>query len=78
MTDKYLGLPAHVGIERSDCFQHLVDRVWALIDGWNARMLSAGGKELLSKYVAQSIPVYAMSVFSLPKNICKSICDAIC
>ena len=41
MTDKYLGLPSHVGIERSDCFKHLVDRVWALIDGWNARMLSA-------------------------------------
>ena len=27
LTDKYLGLPTMVGVDRSDCFQHLVDRV---------------------------------------------------
>ncbi|XP_021303719.1 uncharacterized protein LOC110430385 [Sorghum bicolor] len=27
LTDKYLGLPALVGVDRSDCFQYLVDRV---------------------------------------------------
>ena len=25
-TNKYLGLPPIVGVDRSDCFQHLVDR----------------------------------------------------
>ena len=27
LNDKYLGLPALVGANRSDCFCHLIDRV---------------------------------------------------
>ena len=77
ISDKYLGLPSKVGIDRSDSFQYLVDRVCALIDSWMSKILSISGKETLLKAVAQTIPVYAMSVFNIPKNICKAICDAI-
>ena len=27
LNDKYLSLPTLVGVDRSDCFQHLIDRV---------------------------------------------------
>jgi len=36
-----------------------------------------GGKEVFIKSIAQAIPVYAMMVFKIPKNICKGISDAI-
>ena len=73
ITDKYLGLPPLVGVDRSDCFQHLIDRVCKLLSGWKEKMLSYGGKEVLIKAIIQSIPVYVMSVFKLPKQILKGI-----
>jgi hypothetical protein len=36
-----------------------------------------GGKETLIKAIAQAIPVFAMTVFNIPKNISKGITDAI-
>jgi hypothetical protein len=77
LNDKYLGLPAMVGADRSDCFQHLIEKVLKRINGWKEKLLSMGGKEVLLKAVAQAIPVFAMTVFKIPKNICKGITDAI-
>jgi len=54
LNDKYLGLPAMVGADRSDCFRHLIDRVMTRIDGWKEKMLSMGGKEILIKSIALS------------------------
>jgi hypothetical protein len=77
LSDKYLGLPAMVGADRSDCFRHLIDRVNSIINGWKEKLLSQGGKELLIKSIAQAVPVYSMMVFQIPKNICKGITNAI-
>jgi hypothetical protein len=77
LNDKYLGLPALVGADRSDCFQYLVDRVRGKTKGWKEKLLSMGGKEILIKSIAQAMPVFAMMVFKILKNICKGISDAI-
>jgi hypothetical protein len=77
ISDKYLGLPALVGADRSDCFMHFVERILQRISGWKEKLLSTGGKEILIKAVLQSIPVYAMSVFNITKKVCKQITDAI-
>ena len=76
ITDKYLGLPPIVGVDRSDCFQHLIDRVLSRIRGWKEKLLSYGGREVLLKSIIQAIPSYAMSVFKLPKQICSAITSA--
>jgi hypothetical protein len=77
LNDKYLGLPTLVGIDRSDCFRHLIDRIYMRITGWKEKLLSMGGKEILIKSVAQAVPKYAMMVFKIPINICKGMTDAI-
>ena len=77
LSDRYLGLPAMVGTDRSDCFRHLIDRVNGRINGWKEKLLSLGGKEILIKSIAQAVPVYAMMVFKIPKKICKRITNAI-
>ena len=76
LNDKYLGLPSNVGMDKSDCFQFLIDRIVMKISGWKEKLLSAGGKEILLKSVVQAIPTYTMSVFKIPKNNCKGIIDA--
>jgi hypothetical protein len=60
ITDKYLGLPPLVGIDRTDFFQHLIDRIYKILLGWKENNISFGGKEALIKAVIQAIPAYAM------------------
>lgn len=69
LNDKYLGLPANVGLDKTDCFQFLVKRIVKKISGWKEKLLSARGKEILLKAIVQAIPAYVMSVFKLPKKI---------
>ena len=68
LSNKCLGLPAMVGADRSDCFRHLIDRVNSRINGCKEKLLSLGGKEILMKSIAQAVPVYAMTVFKIPKK----------
>jgi len=70
LNDKYLGLPAHVGLDKTDCFQYLIDRIVMRISGWKEKLLTIS-KEVLLKSVVQAIPTYAMSVFKIPKKIVK-------
>jgi hypothetical protein len=65
------------GADRSGCFEHFIERIIQRINGWNDKMLSIGGKEILLKAVVQAIPVYAMSVFLIPKGVGKPMMDAI-
>ena len=77
LNDEYLGLPSMVGTDRSDSFEYLIDRVNQVMIGWKEKLLSTGGKATLIKVVAQAMPVFAMSVFKIPKKICKGMTDAI-
>ena len=40
LSDKYLGLPAMVGADRSDCFKHFIERIRERLRGWMEKQLS--------------------------------------
>jgi hypothetical protein len=72
-NEKYLGLPTEVSRATNGAFQYIKDRVWNNVHGWIEQTLSAGGKEILIKAVAQEIPTYTMGCFRLPKGLCGHI-----
>jgi len=78
MSERYLGLPIHVGKSKSGVFAYLKDRIWKRIQGWNEKFLSWAGKEILIKAVAQAIPTFAMGCFDLTKALCDQISSMIC
>lgn len=70
---KYLGLPCILGRNKSALLGYLKDKVTKKINSWDGRWISKGGKEILIKSVAQTLPSFAMSVFLLPAEITKDI-----
>lgn len=73
MSERYLGLPVHVGRSKGNTFAYLKDRVWKRIQGWKEKFLSWAGKEILIKAVVQAIPTFAMGCFDLTKTLCDQI-----
>jgi hypothetical protein len=67
--EKYLGLLALIGRNRTRAFQALQSCIWDRLQGWNEKFLSQAGKEVLLKAVI-AIPTYMMSIFQLPTSLC--------
>lgn len=56
---------------------YIKEKMKSSISGWFARTLSLVGKEVLLKFVALAMPIYAMPCFKLPKATCSSLSSAI-
>ncbi|CAM8877488.1 unnamed protein product [Rhodiola kirilowii] len=55
----------------------MIDKFWNKTEGWKAKNLSAGGKEILIKSVLQALPQYAMNCFQLSEDSIKKMHSAI-
>ncbi|KAL5545689.1 hypothetical protein UlMin_005376 [Ulmus minor] len=71
--EKYMGLPCYSGKNKKDLFSSIKDRVWNKLCSWKSKLLSAGGREVLSKAVIQVIPTYTMSLFKLPLTLIQEL-----
>ncbi|XP_024171799.1 uncharacterized protein LOC112177774 [Rosa chinensis] len=54
----YLGLPIHVGHNKTAIFAYLKERLTKKLINWRTKLLSVGVKGLLIKVVAQTLPNY--------------------
>ncbi|XP_075654720.1 uncharacterized protein LOC142624873 [Castanea sativa] len=70
---EYLGLPALVGRNKRASFDQLKQKVWKRLQGWESKLLSQAGREVLIKSVIQAIPTFTMSCFKLPTTLCHEI-----
>ena len=71
--DIYLGIPIMIGRDKNRELRSIKERVKTKIQGWSVKMLSQAGKVVLIQAVAQSIPIYIMSCFLLPKGFINEV-----
>lgn len=68
-----MGLPSLVGKSKDKTFGFLIDRMWQQVTSWKNTFLIQAWKKILLQFVIQAIPMHTMSVFLLPKKLCKGI-----
>ena len=71
--EKYLSLPSLVGRGKKEIFNFLKERVWKKLQGWEGKLLSKVGREVLIKFVIQAIRRFTMGCFKLPFGLCNDI-----
>lgn len=71
--EKYLGLPAMVDKTKYVTFEAIKDRVRKIVNNLKNNFLSQVGREILLKLIIQALPTYSISMFLLPRKICKDI-----
>ncbi|XP_019191685.1 PREDICTED: uncharacterized protein LOC109186206 [Ipomoea nil] len=72
-SGKYLGLPLGIGRNKKEVFRYIETKLQQRFRGWNNKILSRAGKEVLLKSIAQSLPTYTMSMYYLPITFCESL-----
>ena len=71
--EKYLGLSSFAGRRKKASFNFIKEKVWRKLQGWEEKLLSQVGREILIKAVVQAIPTYTMSCFKLTLSLCNEL-----
>ena len=70
---KYLGVPLHNRKLTVQEWGFIVDKVRNKLQNWKGQILSLGGRLTLVNAVLSAIPLYAMSLYKVPKTILAQI-----
>jgi hypothetical protein len=70
---KYLGVPVAGSKLHVVDWRKLDEKIMKGLDGWKGNILSIGGRTTLINPRLSSIPVYAMSMYLIPKTVVKSM-----
>ncbi|XP_016168179.1 uncharacterized protein LOC107610679 [Arachis ipaensis] len=70
---KYLGIPLGANPRLVKTWKPILDRVEEKLSLWKAKLLNKAGKLVLIKSVLNSLPVYYLSLFKLPKAVAEKL-----
>ena len=70
---KYLGIPIHQRRLRNSDWNLVEERFEKCLSSWKGKHLSVGGRLTLINSVLNSLPVYMMSFFEIPKGVLKKL-----
>lgn len=69
----YLGAPMFLSRATSKDFAFRQDKLEAKLMGWRSKCLSWASRKTLINSIAQIIPIYTMSTFSIPNKVCNKL-----
>lgn len=69
----YLGLPLSIPRSKAQVCKEIEEKISNRLSGWKERSLSQAGRTVLIQVVASAIPSHDMSIFMLPKMVCRRI-----
>ena len=70
---KYLGLPLGGNPKKKTLWEPVVIKVAKRLDRWKRAFLSRSGRLTLIRSVLSSLPIYYMSLFTMPQGIADTI-----
>ena len=68
-----MGLPSFVGKGKKASFSYIKETAWKKLQGWEGKLLSQAGREVLLKSIIQAILMYTMGCFKIPIGLCNEI-----
>ena len=69
----YLGFPLGSNFSRYDAWKPVIRNIENRLASWKVRLLSRAGRLTLIKSVLNSLPVYFMTLFQMPKTVAAKI-----
>ena len=70
---KYLGLLLGANVRDRSIWNPIIEKVERRLVGWKRLYLSTGGKVTLIKSTLSNLPIYFLSLFSIPVEVANRI-----
>jgi len=69
----YLGIPLGANMKKSASWQPIIDKIQSKLQAWKCSCLSRAGRLTLIKAVLNCLPIYYLSLFSMPKKVAEEV-----
>ncbi|XP_016168583.1 uncharacterized protein LOC107611138 [Arachis ipaensis] len=70
---RYLGIPLGANPRLVKTWKPVIDKMEDKLSLWKAKYLNKAGKLVLIKFVLNSLPVYYLSLYKMPKEVVEKI-----